>query len=89
MPATFAKARTRRARVRRKPRIELLEPRVLLAGDWQNPLNELDVNDDGVWDHPIESIGPSLSLAAGDNTVTFELPDEVALGQLATRLSMR
>lgn len=44
-----------------------------------------DVNNDGTWDHETESIGPSLSLAEGDNTVTVELPDEVAIGQLAAR----
>jgi len=36
------------ARVRRLPLFEHLESRRLLASDWQNPFDVLDVNDDGI-----------------------------------------
>ena len=45
----------------------------------------VDANNDGTWDHDTESVGPSLSVGEGENTIFISLPDDGAMGQLATR----
>lgn len=47
-PRSRTNKRTRASRWQRRLRIEHLEPRLLLNGDWQNPSNRFDITDDGL-----------------------------------------